>query len=408
MNDVRNNADTVVSDPADDVEAVVAAKARALIEQVRVEQNSSSQQILESGSCADAFSVQPSSVTSETSVGVVRCSPQERVRKPSPRLSATLEEETEDEAWERRRGIEHEKSFDVARQHFSGATAVSYDDDVSPQRPSIETYGDYQQPVRSHIKAILQEAALNPYTCNQGSTKVQEGDACTNPPRATTPPVIPDAPLMPDSAEMPSSEREMQYGQEHSAHHSSDLLRPEDIQGGAWVGDDLKARSAFMELLAQQSLPMPQNEAQFHASRVYVDSLGCSVYSVEQWMDYLRVKGYSAPMQISQSSDTMAPSSSTIPGPRRLWRPSTPTSWRLRSPSLSSSPSSDGGSPDHSASTPRRRATSTTMERPSTALHGPASHNRQFGAMAGFAQSLSGSIVFMRQVLIFLLIPSSF
>jgi len=38
-------------------------------------------------------------------------------------------------------------------------------------------------------------------------------------------------------------------------------------------GDDVEDRITFMELLADRSLPMPQSEAQWHASRIFMDHL---------------------------------------------------------------------------------------------------------------------------------------
>eukprot|EP00930_Biecheleria_cincta_P002163 TRINITY_DN103198_c0_g1_i1.p2 TRINITY_DN103198_c0_g1~~TRINITY_DN103198_c0_g1_i1.p2 ORF type:complete len:114 (-),score=14.87 TRINITY_DN103198_c0_g1_i1:384-725(-) len=71
------------------------------------------------------------------------------------------------------------------------------------------------------------------------------------------------------------------------------LLNDSDLTRNAWVGEDFQQRIEFLEALAQRSLPMPQNEGQFHASRVYIDSRGESEYSIEQWLDYLRLHDYS-------------------------------------------------------------------------------------------------------------------
>ena len=70
------------------------------------------------------------------------------------------------------------------------------------------------------------------------------------------------------------------------------LLNEEDVATN-WLPDDLDQRIAFMETLAENSLPMPQNEGQFHAARVFSDATGRSEYSMEQWMDYLQLQGYS-------------------------------------------------------------------------------------------------------------------
>jgi len=72
------------------------------------------------------------------------------------------------------------------------------------------------------------------------------------------------------------------------------LLSNKDFKSGAnWMGDDMAERIAFMEILAERRLPMPQNEGQFHASRIYIDVEQCSRYSIEQWLDYLQLHGYS-------------------------------------------------------------------------------------------------------------------
>mmetsp|Transcript_8405 Transcript_8405/g.15350 ORF Transcript_8405/g.15350 Transcript_8405/m.15350 type:complete len:127 (+) Transcript_8405:87-467(+) len=70
------------------------------------------------------------------------------------------------------------------------------------------------------------------------------------------------------------------------------LLNEQDVQNN-WLPDDLHERIAFMQALADESLPMPQNEAQFHAARVYSDQTGRSEYCLEQWRDYLQLHGYS-------------------------------------------------------------------------------------------------------------------
>jgi hypothetical protein len=56
--------------------------------------------------------------------------------------------------------------------------------------------------------------------------------------------------------------------------------------------DDEEQRIAFLSQLAERQLPMPQTEGQFHASRMYVDELGRSVYDIETWLDYIQIKGY--------------------------------------------------------------------------------------------------------------------
>jgi len=58
-----------------------------------------------------------------------------------------------------------------------------------------------------------------------------------------------------------------------------------------WLGgDDQEERESFMVRLSTQKLPMPQTESDWHAARIYVDSLQKSVYDVEQWCDYLSLK----------------------------------------------------------------------------------------------------------------------
>jgi len=69
------------------------------------------------------------------------------------------------------------------------------------------------------------------------------------------------------------------------------LLSKKDLPG-AFISDDMAERIAFMEILAERRLPMPQNEGQFHASRIYIDIEQCSRYSIEQWLDYLQLHGY--------------------------------------------------------------------------------------------------------------------
>ncbi|CAE7290364.1 unnamed protein product [Symbiodinium sp. CCMP2592] len=72
------------------------------------------------------------------------------------------------------------------------------------------------------------------------------------------------------------------------------ILTEQDVQI-SWMSDDLDERIAFLQALADQSLPMPQNESQFHAARVFSDATGRSEYRVDQWMDYLQLHGYSIP-----------------------------------------------------------------------------------------------------------------
>mmetsp|Transcript_12739 Transcript_12739/g.31274 ORF Transcript_12739/g.31274 Transcript_12739/m.31274 type:complete len:444 (+) Transcript_12739:261-1592(+) len=62
-------------------------------------------------------------------------------------------------------------------------------------------------------------------------------------------------------------------------------------RGSSWLGDnDEKDREEFLLNLSRQKLPMPQNEGDWHAARVYVDSLQRSLYDIEQWRDYLSLK----------------------------------------------------------------------------------------------------------------------
>ncbi|CAJ1373819.1 unnamed protein product [Effrenium voratum] len=70
------------------------------------------------------------------------------------------------------------------------------------------------------------------------------------------------------------------------------LLTDQDV-GSQWLPDDLEQRIDFLRALAEHSLPMPQNEAQFHAARVFSDETGQSEYNLDQWKDYLQLHGYS-------------------------------------------------------------------------------------------------------------------
>eukprot|EP00658_Telonema_sp_P-2_P068113 TRINITY_DN5703_c0_g1_i2.p1 TRINITY_DN5703_c0_g1~~TRINITY_DN5703_c0_g1_i2.p1 ORF type:complete len:163 (-),score=30.21 TRINITY_DN5703_c0_g1_i2:481-969(-) len=72
-------------------------------------------------------------------------------------------------------------------------------------------------------------------------------------------------------------------------------------------------RIAFMEILAERRLPMPQNEGQFHASRIFIDAEQRSRYSVEQWLDYLQLHGYSLKdMSANATNMTRANRSSSV------------------------------------------------------------------------------------------------
>eukprot|EP00439_Symbiodinium_sp_Y106_P066396 s1936_g10.t2 len=62
------------------------------------------------------------------------------------------------------------------------------------------------------------------------------------------------------------------------------ILTEQDVQI-SWMSDDLDERIAFLQALADHSLPMPQNESQFHAARVFSDATGRSEYRVDQWME---------------------------------------------------------------------------------------------------------------------------
>jgi quinol monooxygenase YgiN len=54
--------------------------------------------------------------------------------------------------------------------------------------------------------------------------------------------------------------------------------------------EEIKKRKIFIVKLANLRLPMPQNEGQWHSARIYIDELKKSVYIVEQWEDYLKLK----------------------------------------------------------------------------------------------------------------------
>ena len=53
---------------------------------------------------------------------------------------------------------------------------------------------------------------------------------------------------------------------------------------------DTRKRKRFIVKLAKKLLPMPQNEGQWHAAKIYVDERKESFYNVEQWEDYLKIK----------------------------------------------------------------------------------------------------------------------
>lgn len=123
------------------------------------------------------------------------------------------------------------------------------------------------------------------------------------------------------------------------------MLTAGDFNGqGKWVGDDMEERISFMEILAERRLPMPQNEGQFHASRMFIDAENRSRYSVEQWLDYLQLHGYSLKDLSANAVDT--------------------------------------------------QRSQTTAERSSPATSESA---RQFKAMSEYAQSFRGSVHFIRQ-----------
>lgn len=54
--------------------------------------------------------------------------------------------------------------------------------------------------------------------------------------------------------------------------------------------EDTKKRKNFIRKLSKKLLPMPQNEGQWHAARIYIDEKKISVYNLEQWEDYLKIK----------------------------------------------------------------------------------------------------------------------
>ena len=125
----------------------------------------------------------------------------------------------------------------------------------------------------------------------------------------------------------------------------------------------MEQRIAFMETLAERSLPMPQGEGQWHASRVFVDHLNRSVYSVEQWVDYLQIQGYSIRKDEKELlSDDYSTCSSVS-----------------RSPSMTTERAS-----------PTKRASSHDEARDEE-------QSRQFKILADHAVELKGSVIFMRQ-----------
>jgi hypothetical protein len=53
---------------------------------------------------------------------------------------------------------------------------------------------------------------------------------------------------------------------------------------------DKEKRYNFMVELSKKVLPIPQKEGEWHAARIYIDSINDSVYDIEQWEDYLKLK----------------------------------------------------------------------------------------------------------------------
>eukprot|EP00471_Norrisiella_sphaerica_P003278 CAMPEP_0184488992 /NCGR_PEP_ID=MMETSP0113_2-20130426/14033_1 /TAXON_ID=91329 /ORGANISM="Norrisiella sphaerica, Strain BC52" /LENGTH=373 /DNA_ID=CAMNT_0026872145 /DNA_START=157 /DNA_END=1278 /DNA_ORIENTATION=+ len=95
----------------------------------------------------------------------------------------------------------------------------------------------------------------------------------------------------------------------------------EGTQDFSWLGtSDEKDRENFMVCLATKKLPMPQTESDWHAARVYVDSLQKSVYDVEQWRDFLQLKNKlpidSPRRRERRGSSKSSRSSSHTPRPR--------------------------------------------------------------------------------------------
>lgn len=75
----------------------------------------------------------------------------------------------------------------------------------------------------------------------------------------------------------------------------SQISTMEDAGGqesATWMPQgDQKEKESFMLELTRLKLPFPQRPGDWHAARVYIDSLNKSIYDVEQWCDYLRIKG---------------------------------------------------------------------------------------------------------------------
>ena len=62
--------------------------------------------------------------------------------------------------------------------------------------------------------------------------------------------------------------------------------------GGRWLGAaDGKARRRFVRELGSLGLPSPRTPGEFHAARVFDDRAMAHTYDVEQWTDYLEIKG---------------------------------------------------------------------------------------------------------------------
>eukprot|EP00941_MAST-03F_sp_MAST-3F-sp1_P004556 g4556.t1 len=59
-----------------------------------------------------------------------------------------------------------------------------------------------------------------------------------------------------------------------------------------WLGvDDSSERKNFINILLEAGIVIPLTESEFHAARIWYDSLNRAVYDAEQWVDYLELKG---------------------------------------------------------------------------------------------------------------------
>lgn len=51
-----------------------------------------------------------------------------------------------------------------------------------------------------------------------------------------------------------------------------------------------KPQLRFLRRLSKHLLPMPQNYKEWYAAKIYLDHKKKSIYDVEQWTDYLKLK----------------------------------------------------------------------------------------------------------------------